>query len=97
MAEYLRSKESIEFPYILMLGDNQCFQAFTIINGAALQQSTLLAALDVCFKAFYIFDINYPRQCSLVWQFLQSVVYGLPGEETPAVRVLRAFIFADKL
>ncbi|GAA6087512.1 uncharacterized protein LOC108180310 [Tachysurus ichikawai] len=49
MAEYLRSKESIEFPYILMLGDNQCFQAFTIINGAALQQSTLLAALDVCF------------------------------------------------
>ncbi|GAA6071745.1 uncharacterized protein LOC107707121 [Tachysurus ichikawai] len=61
MAEYLRSKESIEFPYILMLGDNQCFQAFTIINGAALQQSTLLAALDVCFKAFYIFDINYPK------------------------------------
>ncbi|XP_052449210.1 uncharacterized protein LOC128011128 [Carassius gibelio] len=97
MAEYLRSKESIEFPYILMLGDNQCFQAFTIINGAALQQSTLLAALDVCFKAFYIFDINYPKQCSLVWQFLQTVVYGLPGEETPAVRVLRAFIFADKL
>ncbi|GAA6107811.1 uncharacterized protein LOC107707121, partial [Tachysurus ichikawai] len=84
MAEYLRSKESIEFPYILMLGDNRCFQAFTIINGAALQQSTLLAALDICFKAFYIFDMNYPTQCSLVWQFLQTVVYGLPGEETPA-------------
>ncbi|XP_016366511.1 uncharacterized protein LOC107707121 [Sinocyclocheilus rhinocerous] len=97
MAEYLRSKESIEFPYILMLGDNQCFQAFTIINGAALEQSTLLAALDVCFKAFYIFDINYPKQCSPVWQFLQTVVYGLPGEETPAVRVLQAFIFANKL
>jgi hypothetical protein len=94
MAEYLRSKESVEFPFILMLGDSQ---AFTIINGAAFEQSTLLAALDVCFKAFYIFDINYPKQCSLVWQFLQTVVYGIAGEETPAVRVLRAFVFADKL
>lgn len=60
MAEYLRSKESIEFPDILMLGDNQ---TFTIIKGVAFEQSTLLAALDVCFKAFYIFDINYPKQC----------------------------------
>ncbi len=92
MAEYLRSKESIEFPYILMLGDNQMF---TIIKGAAFEQSALLAALNVCFKAFYIFDINYPKQCSLVWQFLQTVVYGLPGEETSAVRVLRAFICAE--
>lgn len=96
MAEYLRSKESIESPYVLMLGDNHNFQAFAIINGTALEQSTLLAAVDICFKAFYIFDVNYPKQCSLVWQFLQTVVYGLPGEETPAVRVLRAFIFAEK-
>ncbi|KAL1007159.1 hypothetical protein UPYG_G00082830 [Umbra pygmaea] len=95
MAEYLRSKDS-EFPHVLMMGDNQCFQAFAIINGEALEQNTLLAAVDVCFKAFYVFDIDYPKQCSTVWQFLQTVVYGLPGDETPTMRVLRAFIFADK-
>ncbi|XP_028826875.1 uncharacterized protein LOC114785189 [Denticeps clupeoides] len=96
MAEYLRSKESIEFPYVLMLGDYHCFQAFAIINDTALEQRTLLAAVDICFKAFYVFDVNYPKQCSQVWQFLQTVVYGLPGEETPSIRVLRALIFADK-
>lgn len=96
MAEYLCSKESIEFPYVLMLGDNQCFQAFAVINGAALEQSTLLAAVDVCFKAFYVFDINYPKQCSPVWQFPETVVYELSREETPAVRALQALIFAEK-
>ncbi|XP_058651083.1 uncharacterized protein LOC131551888 isoform X2 [Onychostoma macrolepis] len=92
MAEYLRSKNS-EFPHVLMLGDNQCFQAFAVINGEALEQNTLLAAVDVCFKAFYVFDIDYPKQCSTVWQFLQTVVYGLSGDETPTMRVLRAFSF----
>lgn len=81
-------QESIEFPYALMLGDNQCFQAFAIINGAALEQSTLLAAVDVCFKAFYVFDINCPKQCSPVWQFPQTVVYGLSGKATPAILLL---------
>ncbi|XP_057201278.1 uncharacterized protein LOC130561138 [Triplophysa rosa] len=96
MAEYLRSKGTIEFPYVLMLGDNQCFQAFVILNGEALEQETLLAAVDVCFKAFYVFDINYPKQCSPVWQFLQTVVFGLLGDETPSIRILRAFISAAK-
>ncbi|XP_051519579.1 uncharacterized protein LOC127420962 [Myxocyprinus asiaticus] len=94
MAEYLRcAKNTTEFSYVLMLGDNnQCFQAFVVINGEALEQNTLLAAVDVCCKAFYTLDVNFPKPCSPVWEFLQIVVYGLPGNESPAIRILRAYI-----
>ncbi|XP_066528826.1 uncharacterized protein [Hoplias malabaricus] len=90
MVEYLRhAKDTRELPYVLMLGDcSCCSQAFVIISGEALEQSTLLGAVDVCFKAFYVFDLQYPKQCAPVWQFLQTVVYELPGQESPAIRLL---------
>ena len=51
-------------------------QVFVIIDGQA--QEKLLQAVDVCFKGYYIFFIEYPKQCQHVWEFLQGVVYGLP-------------------
>ena len=37
----------------------------------ALQQTSLLKAVNVCFKLFYILDINYPQE------FFEKVVFGL--------------------
>uniref|UniRef100_UPI003AAF1029 uncharacterized protein n=1 Tax=Centroberyx gerrardi TaxID=166262 RepID=UPI003AAF1029 len=96
MVEYLKNAEfSKPYPFILGLGDaTQCSQAFTVIGGQALQQNTLLGAMDTCFKSFYILDINFPKQCAPVWEFLQTVVFKQPGTESPSTRLLHAFIFA---
>ncbi|XP_077098143.1 uncharacterized protein LOC143749595 [Siphateles boraxobius] len=74
MVEFLQ--QSKPFPTVLALGDpQQCAsQAFVILAGQALPQSTLLGAVDVCFKAYYVLDINYPKQCAPAWEFLQQVV-----------------------
>ncbi|XP_041833312.1 uncharacterized protein gramd4a isoform X7 [Melanotaenia boesemani] len=94
IVEYLGVAESTKpFPFILALGDNnQCSQAFVVIGKQALQHSTLLAAVDTCFKLFYIFDINFPKQCAAVWEFLQIVVYKLPGTESSSIRLLRGYL-----
>ncbi|KAL7855273.1 hypothetical protein SRHO_G00174630 [Serrasalmus rhombeus] len=64
MVEYV-SEATRPYPFVLALGDDQrCSQCFAVINGKAMEQSTLVGAVDVCFKAFFVFDINYPRQCS---------------------------------
>ncbi|XP_049333160.1 uncharacterized protein LOC111195806 isoform X2 [Astyanax mexicanus] len=98
MVEFLSEAQGTRpYPFVLALGDDQrCSQSFVVINGEAMEQSTLIGAVDVCFKAYYVFDINYPRQCSSVWEFLQTVVYELPGQESPSVRLLRAFIFSTQ-
>lgn len=91
--EYLeRPRASTEYPYVLALGNNkwQTSQAYVIVAGEAFEQNTLLQAVDVCFKMFYIFNIHYPKECENVWEFLQHAVYELPGHESQPVTYLRS-------
>ncbi|RXN03395.1 hypothetical protein ROHU_013414 [Labeo rohita] len=57
MVEYLL--QSKPFPSVLALGDPQQYasQAFVILAGQALPQSTLLRAVDVCFKIAQDFQV----------------------------------------
>ncbi|XP_041840155.1 uncharacterized protein LOC121639051 [Melanotaenia boesemani] len=99
LVEYLNeAKASRPYPYVLSLGNNICHtsQAFVIVAGEALEQQSLLQAVDVCFKVFYVFDIEYPKQCAPVWEFLQNGVYGMEGDESKPVKFLRAAILACK-
>ena len=67
----------------------------------ALQQTSLLKAVNVCFKLFYILDINYPWQCSTTWEFFRKVVFGLEdagghNKTSPAVAMRTALKKATK-
>ncbi|KAG9354988.1 hypothetical protein JZ751_001701 [Albula glossodonta] len=92
VTEYLRHTElERSHPFILQLGPAR---TFAVVHGQALEQGTLLTAVDVCFKAFHCFDINFPKQCAPVWEFLQHAVYGIVnGKPAAGARVLQSFIF----
>ncbi|KAE8292760.1 hypothetical protein D5F01_LYC07852 [Larimichthys crocea] len=96
MVQYLATvSSSIEYPYVLMLGEeHQCSQAFVIIGGIALEHPSLLGAVDGCFKAFFVFDINYPKPCAQVWEFIQTGIFELPGHESNAVKLIRSQLAA---
>nr|XP_057925482.1 uncharacterized protein LOC131127533 [Doryrhamphus excisus] len=91
MVEYLEQAESLRaYPYVLLLSDGiLCSQAFAIISGKAIPSDTALAAVDTCFKSFYILDCNYPNECAPTWQFLQSTVFELEGTVSPSVTFLK--------
>lgn len=36
---------------------------------------SLACAIDVCFKAFYLFDIEFPPACQSFWQFINAHFY----------------------
>ncbi|KAM6951105.1 uncharacterized protein FYW47_014625 [Aplochiton taeniatus] len=79
MVQYLET-ETIEEPHVLLLGDkNTCFKAFTVFNREIFEQESLLQAVDVCFKTFFVFDVNFPKAAAPAWEFLQHVVYNVPG------------------
>ncbi|KAK7175960.1 hypothetical protein R3I93_000275 [Phoxinus phoxinus] len=79
MMHYLNSETSQD-PHILVLGDkDNSSQVLTIFNREAVEKETLLQAVDVCFKMFYIYDINYPKPSAPIWEFLQHTVYNIPG------------------
>lgn len=99
MGEYLHeAKASRPYPYILTLGndDQHASQAFVIVAGQALEHDALLQAIDDCFKAFFILDIKCPKQCEHEWQFIQSVIYEMPGGEAKLVKCIQSRILACK-
>ncbi|XDV11873.1 hypothetical protein PO909_000675, partial [Leuciscus waleckii] len=93
--QYLEEEEQRrQFPHVLQLGDKlNCSQAFVIVGGVALEQDSLLQAVDTCFKLFYVLDIEYPKPSAAVWQFLQHTIYSVPGGvPSTHCRLLRQFI-----
>lgn len=38
---------------------------------------SIVSAIDVCFKIFHIFNLEYPVQSSIVWLFIQKYFYML--------------------
>lgn len=94
MVQYLET-ETMKEPHVLLLGDkNTCSQAFTVFNQEIFEQETLLQAVDVCFKTFFVFDFNFPKPAAPAWEFLQHVVYNVPGG-TPSTHccLLKNFCF----
>ncbi|XP_064635514.1 uncharacterized protein LOC135492800 isoform X1 [Lineus longissimus] len=87
-------------PFVLALGDRTSpTQAFLIIEKNALEYPTLLKAVDACFKAFYVLDIEYPANCIIVWQFIQELVFDVRSKKghvslSKNVTSLRSFFLA---
>ncbi|KAJ8049974.1 hypothetical protein HOLleu_02962 [Holothuria leucospilota] len=88
-------------PYILVLGDRlKPSQTFVVPDGVALEAGTLLKACDICFKAAYILDVHYPKQCQTTWEFIQKYFFQLGDGKgksitSPGVRTLRTFLEAS--
>ncbi|KAJ8280656.1 hypothetical protein GJAV_G00057410, partial [Gymnothorax javanicus] len=56
MVDYLQAAEQTRaYPYTLVLGGEECcLQAFTILSGQALEQDSVVQAVDVCFKSLCV-------------------------------------------
>ena len=74
----------------------QPLQTFAVIGGVPQETPNLLKAVDVAFKMFYVLDLEYPWQCSVTWEFIQKVLYGIDSHHkaktSPSVIALRTAI-----
>ena len=89
---YLAAANSCtEYLCVLVLGEeHQCSQAFVVISGIALEHPSLLGAVDGCFKAFFVLDVNYPKPCAQVWEFIPACIFEITGRESNAVMLIRS-------
>lgn len=79
MMQYLNHKTS-QNPHVLVLGDkDNSSQVFIIFNREEMEQETLLQAVDLCFKHFFVYNINYPKPSALICEFLQHTIFNIPG------------------
>ncbi|XP_030831249.1 uncharacterized protein LOC115927326 isoform X1 [Strongylocentrotus purpuratus] len=82
-------------PFVVVRGNILTpIQAYVVVERRILPAATLLKAVDLCFKALYVMDIEYQPQSCSVWKFLQIVVFQFTDGEhlTPKLREVRAFM-----
>ena len=86
-------------PYILAIGGDfqSPMQCFVIVERKALECDTLTGAVDLCYKAYQVLDLKYAPQASVVWNFMDSLVYGVKVPNEPgSLKSFRAYYHFSK-
>lgn len=70
------SKQKLQ-PLICAIGSDyvSCNEFYVYYFGTYYKFNNIVRAVDVCFKIFHVFNLNYPHQCELVWTFIQKVIF----------------------
>lgn len=83
--------ESSVAPYMSLIGTLKNPKAFMVdFENMSFKIFGFAKALDVCFKAFYVFNFAHPEACDAIWDFVNKLFYRLPGSDItkPATFVL---------
>lgn len=66
-------------PFIVIIGEllQKPTEILVYYNTIKYKVSTVVKAVDICFKIFQVFDYIYPPAASAVWLFIQSYFYNI--------------------
>ncbi|XP_071578556.1 uncharacterized protein [Temnothorax nylanderi] len=65
-------------PYIIVVGSiSNVSNTYVTIDEVLYSTDSMLEALDVCFKAFHVLQINYPDASKHLWMLIQKGLYKL--------------------
>lgn len=69
-------EESCVAPYISIIGTMFDPEYFLIdFENITYKVFDFARALDLCFKAYYVFNIAYPDACANIWDFIDQQFY----------------------
>jgi len=66
-------------PYMIFVetGDGQVISFYVVINKYFYKVESALKAVDICFKSFFSFHLNYTPECEQIWIFIQKYMYDI--------------------
>lgn len=63
-------------PFILIKGSiTNPEEIMVYFDGIRYQLYSILRALEVCLKIFFVFNLNYPAESVLVWSFIKQYFF----------------------
>lgn len=84
------SKQQFQ-PFIIVVGlDYDSINSFYIhFDNTLLKFNSFLSCVDISFKIFQVFNLQYPRQCYGSWLFIQKYFYDyITAFDKPVSKVL---------
>lgn len=65
-------------PFIIIIGTSvNPKEIFIFFDCLKYKLFSITSAVDICFKIFHLFNLEYPVQSSIVWLFIQKYFYAI--------------------
>ncbi|XP_047986882.1 uncharacterized protein LOC125233141 isoform X2 [Leguminivora glycinivorella] len=76
-AEKLREMELTLQPSIVIVGPSikEISGRYIIVNNVRYEVTSIINAVDACFKIIFVLNAQYPAESNNVWQFIQTALY----------------------
>lgn len=78
-------------PFIIVVGIqmDQIRQSIVVLNDVLYECDNFLRAIDLCFKIFSVFNVEYPPEARSSWMFIQKYVYDINEPDLKIAEVTR--------
>ena len=99
IVELLNNKQD-PLPQIIAKGSMEELkfdEVYVMFEGKAVMCTNILEAVDLSFKAFYVFNFKFDNPSSAAWQYLDYAVYKMKPTTTvlSGVKELAAFACSE--
>lgn len=96
--EFLTKQKQAIQPFILAVGDDifSIKEIFVYFDGVRFLFPNFLRAVDICYKIFYVFNLDFPKKSEMFWSFIQTFFYKNKSEKSfPKVHILKEFLVSQ--
>lgn len=63
-------------PLIIAVGENfKTSNFYVCVDDVKYKLANFLSAIDICFNAFQVLNLEYPKACLTFWTFIQNYLY----------------------
>lgn len=71
---YLKNKKECIQPFILCIGEDisKIVDIYVYFDDIKYSVNSFLRAVDIVFKTFYVFNLSFPIESSMFWNFIES-------------------------
>lgn len=75
--------ESSVAPFMTLIGTLENYRYIMVdFDNITYKFHSLAKAIDICFKAYHLFNIEYPEKCEAMWDLINREFYNLPCTTT---------------
>lgn len=65
-------------PFLIIVGSIEDVQdVYVCVDNELYKVETLLQGLDICFKTFHVFNLEYPLASEHIWILIQKGIYNI--------------------
>lgn len=96
--EFLKNQKQAIQPFILTVGEDvlSIKEIVVYFDGIRFTFCHFLRAVDICYKIFFLFNLDFPKKSQMFWTFIQTYFYkSKPEKSFSKIHILAEFL-SDK-